>query len=162
MGCDLVQGYYFSRPVPPEDFDRFLIERGGQQAAVPQEIKKTCMSISKALTSNFESIYYVDMETDFYLEFYIGENGELEIRPGGADFFGEAKEKLLRDVKKEDLGRVEAALSKEGLRQWIGLEESAELHFDRKAGGEWKPCCLQTIKTRTRDDKHIVIGVRPE
>lgn len=26
MGCDLVQGYYFSRPVPPADFDRFLLE----------------------------------------------------------------------------------------------------------------------------------------
>ena len=24
MGCDLVQGYYFSKPVPPEAFDRFL------------------------------------------------------------------------------------------------------------------------------------------
>ena len=26
MGCDLVQGYYFSKPVPPEAFDHFLIE----------------------------------------------------------------------------------------------------------------------------------------
>ena len=25
-GCDVIQGYYFSRPVPPEDFDR-LIEK---------------------------------------------------------------------------------------------------------------------------------------
>ena len=30
MGCDLVQGYYFSKPVPPADFDRFLIERKEQ------------------------------------------------------------------------------------------------------------------------------------
>ena len=27
MGCDIVQGFYFSRPVPAEDFERFLIER---------------------------------------------------------------------------------------------------------------------------------------
>ena len=27
MGCDLVQGYYFSKPVPAEAFDRFLTER---------------------------------------------------------------------------------------------------------------------------------------
>ena len=26
MGCDLIQGYYFSRPLPPEEFDKFLIE----------------------------------------------------------------------------------------------------------------------------------------
>ena len=24
-GCDLVQGYYFSRPVPPEEFEKFII-----------------------------------------------------------------------------------------------------------------------------------------
>jgi EAL domain-containing protein (putative c-di-GMP-specific phosphodiesterase class I) len=23
-GCDLVQGYYFSRPVPPEEFEKFI------------------------------------------------------------------------------------------------------------------------------------------
>jgi diguanylate cyclase (GGDEF)-like protein len=27
MGCDLVQGYYFSKPVPPESFERFLKEK---------------------------------------------------------------------------------------------------------------------------------------
>jgi EAL domain-containing protein (putative c-di-GMP-specific phosphodiesterase class I) len=26
MGCDLIQGYYFSKPVPPEQFDRFMSE----------------------------------------------------------------------------------------------------------------------------------------
>ena len=27
LGCDIVQGYYFSKPVPPEEFERFLIEK---------------------------------------------------------------------------------------------------------------------------------------
>ena len=27
MGCDLIQGFYFSRPVPAEDFEEFLMER---------------------------------------------------------------------------------------------------------------------------------------
>ena len=30
MGCDLVQGFYFSRPVPAEEYERFLIERMGR------------------------------------------------------------------------------------------------------------------------------------
>ena len=27
MGCDMVQGYYFSKPVPADEFERFMIER---------------------------------------------------------------------------------------------------------------------------------------
>ncbi len=27
MGCDLVQGFYFSKPVPPEEFEAFLLEK---------------------------------------------------------------------------------------------------------------------------------------
>ena len=27
MGCDIVQGYYFSRPLPAEEFERFVVEK---------------------------------------------------------------------------------------------------------------------------------------
>jgi EAL domain-containing protein (putative c-di-GMP-specific phosphodiesterase class I) len=27
LGCDMAQGYYFSKPVPPESFEHFLRER---------------------------------------------------------------------------------------------------------------------------------------
>ncbi len=27
LGCDIVQGYYFSKPLPPEEFERFIRER---------------------------------------------------------------------------------------------------------------------------------------
>ncbi|MBQ7669687.1 MAG: EAL domain-containing protein [Clostridia bacterium] len=30
LGCDIIQGYYFSRPVPPEEFEKYLIERKHQ------------------------------------------------------------------------------------------------------------------------------------
>ena len=29
MGCDIVQGYYFSRPLPAEEFEAFLAAREG-------------------------------------------------------------------------------------------------------------------------------------
>jgi EAL domain-containing protein (putative c-di-GMP-specific phosphodiesterase class I) len=40
MGCDLVQGYYFSRPVPADDFDQFLLKRAETKAELPHEVKK--------------------------------------------------------------------------------------------------------------------------
>ncbi len=27
MGCDIIQGYYFSKPVPPEEFEKFIEEK---------------------------------------------------------------------------------------------------------------------------------------
>ncbi len=29
LGCDIIQGYYFSKPVPPEDFERFIESKIG-------------------------------------------------------------------------------------------------------------------------------------
>ena len=162
MGCDYVQGYYFSKPVPHEAFDRFLIERGEFKEKITPAAKKTYMSISKALTSDFESIFYVDVVTDFYLEFHTGRTGELEIGPGGSDFFGEAREKLLEDVYGDDLEAVREGTGKNSLMRWAGQEESVTLPFRKLKNGTPAPYLLQTIKTRESDSHHIVIGVRPE
>ena len=160
MGCDYVQGYYFSKPVPPQAFDRFLIERTNAKTEITPADKKTCMSISKALTSDFESIFYVDVITDFYLEFHTGRNGELEIRPGGVDFFNDVGEKLLADVPEADAERLREALSKTSLTRWIGQQETVELPFLKLKNGVPTPCSLQTIKSRESDTHHIVLGVR--
>ena len=162
MGCDYVQGYYFSKPVPPEGFDRFLIERGKTSVEIAPAVKRTYMSISNALTSDFESIYYVDLVSAHYLEFFSGKDGDLEIWPGGTDFFGTAREMLLEDVCDEDTERIREVLSKASLIRWISEENTGVLSFRRRKDGELKPYTMQTIRTRSSDDHHIVIGVRPE
>ena len=162
LGCDLVQGYYFSKPVPPEAFDHFLIERGKAKAEMTPEARKTCVSLSKALNGSFERIFYIDVVTDFYLEFCRGSGGDLEIRPGGTDFFGTARERLLADVCEPDVKKVREALGKAKLLSWMGQEETVALPFRMLKNGQPTPCSLQTIKTRESDDYHIVIGVKEE
>ncbi len=162
MGCDLVQGYYFSKPVPPEVFDTFLAERSEVKVDEAPETKKIYVSISQALTSDFESIFYVDLATGSYLEFYTSPEKGLEIRRGGADFFGDVKEKLLNGVCPEDMERVEQAAAKGNLIRWMGEEEPVTLSFRKTADGKTVPYSLQTIKTRDSDNYHIVLGVKPE
>ncbi len=162
MGCDYVQGYFFSKPVPPQAFDRFLIERSNVKTELTPAEKKTDMSISKALTSDFESIFYVDVLTDYYLEFRTGRDGELEIRPGGTDFFSDVQEKLLADVAEADAERLRAATGKANLMRWAAQEELAELPFLKLKNGVPTPYTLQTIKSRESDTNHIVLGVREE
>ncbi|MDO4418159.1 MAG: EAL domain-containing protein, partial [Eubacteriales bacterium] len=162
LGCDLVQGYYFSKPVPHEEFDAFIIERSRQSVEAVTEIKKTYMSISKALTYDFESIFYVDTLTDYYLEFYAGSDGELQIRPGGSDFFTDAGDKLLEKVCDEDREKVRTAICKENIQNWLGRDDMVPVCYRRREDDGLRPYCLQTIRTRNSDDHHIVIGVRPE
>ncbi len=162
MGCDYVQGYYFSRPVPAKEFDRFLTERGDTGVNIAPAEKHAGMSISNALTSDFEYIFYVDIASARYLEFTSAKIGELEARPGGTDFFGEAGEKLLGIVCEEDREKIREALSREGLTRWINGEGSGEIAFRQKKDGELKPCTLQAIQTRSRDANHVLIGVKPE
>ena len=161
MGCDLVQGYYFSKPVPSEEFGKFLEERG---AAGPVEVVKpvkTYMSISGALAGEYEHIYYVDTVTDYYLEFRQGKNGELQILPAGENFFRDALDALIESAAREDRGKIEAALKKENLMNWPGKDEGIVIPYLRKDGANQRLYCLQTIWTRGSDDHHVVIGVRP-
>ena len=163
MGCDLVQGYYFSKPVPPEAFDRFLIERSGEAAdAHTAKTEKTAVSISEALTGDFERIFYVDVLTDFYLEFVTGEDGKLEIHPGGIDFFDSARKNLLQDVAEDDAGPLREATGKANLIRLAEQNESVTLPFRRMKNGVPTPYTLQTIRTRESDRHHIVIGVKKE
>jgi len=157
-----VQGYFFSKPVPPQAFDRFLIERTNQKTEITPTDKKSYMSISKALTSDFESIFYVDVLTDFYLEFHTGKNGELEIRPGGVDFFSDIEEKLLADVAESDREKLREALGKTNLLRWVGRQETVEIPFLKMKNGVPTPCLIQTIKSRESDTNHIVLGVKEE
>ena len=162
MGCEYVQGYYFSKPVPYEAFDQFLIERVEAKTEITPVEKKTYMSISKALTSDFESIFYVDVVTDFYLEFFMSKGGDLEIRPAGTDFFDEARERLLENVSEADLEKVKEATSKTNLIRLAEQEEALTLSFCKEKNGVSTAYSLQTIKTRESDHHHIVIGMRQE
>ena len=123
-------------------------------------VKKTYMSISKALTSDFESIFYVDVVTAFYLEFFMGKDGDLEIRPAGTDFFKDISEKLLKDVSEDDAGKVREATGKANLIRLAEQDETLAITFRKQKNGVAVPYSLQTIKTRESDHHHVVIGVR--
>ena len=161
LGCDYVQGYYFSKPVPAAEFVRFLVERGKESAEITPEVRKR-LSLSGALSSNYEHVYYIDTHNDCYLEFHTGSRGGLEIRPGGTDFFLDAPVNLLGGVSDEDAGRIREALRRGRLTAPEGHDPVTVLTYHRMSGGTPRPYCLQVIPTRVDDDHHIMIGVRPE
>ena len=103
MGCDLVQGYYFSRPVPAEEYVHFLERRREQElsapaltAAAPEETGDEAFGkIAHALSSGFERIYYVDTHSNHYVAFSpAGRCEDLQIEHSGADFFAEMSRRV--------------------------------------------------------------------
>ena len=157
MGCDLVQGYYFSRPVPPEEFERFLIERKENKTLLTPEVKNAFVSISRALSGEFESLWYIDMVTDGYLEFRFGPGGALSIRSEGSDFFSDVRGRLLEGLDEADAAMLSETLEKRNLLLCAQSGEALSRFFVRNG----EEICLQTIKTRNSDGHHVVIGFRP-
>ena len=146
----------------PDAFARFLAERGKAPAPAAPEYRQSYISISKALAGDFESLCYVDTHTGRFLQFRAEGEHELEILPGGTDFFGAPGKALAGGVCEEDLPGVEAALSRENLVKWAGTDELQTVRFRRAGGGTAKAWLLQTVRTRNRDERHLVIGVRPD
>ena len=161
LGCDLVQGYYFSKPVPPEEFDHFLVERKNQNPETNTDLNKSYISISKALTGDFENIYYIDVKTDYYLNFASGPNMELLISSGGDSFFAET-DKILKDISPEDVAKIKEALSKENLQKCLSNEEDISILFNVVKDSQLIPHRLQTVRTRNNDRQHIVVGIKQE
>ena len=162
LGCDLIQGYYFSKPVTEKEFESFLLERREQNVEQKPAVRKNYVSIASALSGDFESVFYVDTSTDYYLEFYTGPGGKMQIRQGGDDFIRDAEEKILDGVAEEDLERVRNAIQRENLEKWASGSSAPDLFYKKNLDGTAVPYHMQTIRTRSSDDHHIVIGIRRE
>ena len=171
MGCDIVQGYYFSAPVPAPAFERFLIElRDRQHLPAPgiQEEKEADDNpelsfgmMACALSRDIESIYYVDVKTGRYLEYTSdGACGLLPIETGGSDFFNDCQSNIQRMVLREDWERVANALNKKVLLQ--ALEAHKNFSMDYRLMIDGRACFyrMKAVPAETGDEiRHIIVGV---
>ena len=197
MGCDLVQGYYFSRPVPPGEYEPFLEEkkrrlpdegeaclnRGAEDARTRKEIrsedrgipgrvprekereairidKAPFTSVARALTADFFSIYYVDTETDRFIEYSAhDEYDRLGIEKDGEDFFNLSRKNILRVVHPEDHEKILNAFTKEKLLSEMEKTGTFTLNYRLIMGGEPTWVSMKASRMPNANDKHIVIGV---
>ncbi len=166
MGCDMVQGYYFSRPVPAEEYERFVKERRDRgEAPIPAKPRRSSREssfgkITYALSSGFERVYYIDTVSNHYVEFSIqGAYEDLQIRHSGADFFADMEREIPRVIHEQDRERVLLNLRKEALlSQLLGsrpftmtyrlLQKDQPVYYQLKA-----------VRAFTHDEQHIVIGL---
>ena len=168
MGCDYVQGYYFSRPVPTEEYEYFVIERKHQSdiAAeeflpgynVPAPTTTPLEDSTHSLSAGFETIYYVDTETDHYVAFNArGRQEDLQIEESGD--FATVMQDIIKRVHPHDAVRVSASLEKEALMaQLTGIEPFIMTYRSIGDGGT-QLNNIKAVRARTHDNHHIVVGI---
>ncbi|MBR4163212.1 MAG: EAL domain-containing protein [Solobacterium sp.] len=166
MGCDIVQGYYFSKPVPSDEYEHFIVEKkkNGNQADeektdVYAKHGQNFGRIFHALTSGFESIYYVDTKTNHYVEFSShGRHEDLQIERSGLDFFGDTQRNLPKIIYKDDVERVCLSMQKETLLDHLRQEESFSMTYRLIMEDNPAYYNLKVVRA-SADDDHIVVGI---
>ena len=166
MGCDIVQGYYFSKPLPAKEFEGFLIERRDMKPQVPLLETRSAFTadfagFSKALNRDIESIYYVNIETDNYLEYISdGAYGLLPIKTSGSDFFNECQSNIQKAVWREDWERVANALNKKVLLDALRHNGSFSMDYRLVIEGTARYYRMKVIPAETDGCfRHIIVGV---
>ncbi len=175
MGCDLVQGYYFSKPLPAEEYERFIAEKSehaGESTAVIDEQVDASLNdpatkslafgkIEHALTGIFEVIYYVNTQNDHYYGFHsIGRFKDLQLGLSGADFFADSVKGVQDVVYAPDLDLVVRSLNKKYLLGHLTGEAPFSLTYRLMIDGV--PTYYNMKAVRALNDRHhIVVAIKP-
>jgi hypothetical protein len=178
LGCDYVQGYYFSKPVPPEEFERFIEEKalllkGDPEAGVQAQPwladptpmlragnRLTFARLAQALAADYFSIYYVDTRTDRFTEFtshnaYAG----LGIEKEGDDFFSLSRRNILRVVYPDDQHMMLDGFTKENVLRMIRESGAFTLTYRLVLDGNPIYVSLKATALGDPDSGSIVVGI---
>lgn len=160
MGCDIVQGYYFSKPVPAGEFERFLTERrdrpAGLEGEPPGGITPDFAALAKALAQDYFIIYYVDVKTDYFIEYSAGDDfNKIGIEKQGEDFFNLSRRNIPRFTCAEDVPGLLEVFTKENVLHEVDNNGSFSVTYRMVMEGGPKYVMMKAARL---DDRHIVIG----
>ena len=116
-------------------------------------------SISRALFMDYVNLYYVDLETDRFVE-YTHDPGrdDLTVERRGEDFFSASKKDAQMFIYKEDLDYFVGSFAKENVIKV--LDEHGTFTITYRFMINDKPTYVRMKAVRMREDKtHIIVGV---
>lgn len=115
--------------------------------------------VAQALSSDYFLIYYIDTETDRFIEYRSAEEKtELDIERGGENFFSVARG-FLRYVSAGDYEKVSALLNKERLLELLEETGSYTQEYSMMYHGALTYVHMKASRMADRADPHIVIGL---
>ena len=193
LGCDIVQGYYFSRPVPAEEFETFIIQKkkqseaatagvtkpdreaaatGGSHSAQDTDVEGNASAeaeqklkivelygIAHALSSDFERVYYVDLDTEEYSAFTAEDAyADLHLEHSGSSFFRECRKNLKKVIHPEDLEKILAVMEKKEVISLLDKMPVYSIDYRKLANGQTEYCRLKLARPGS-ESRGVVIGI---
>jgi diguanylate cyclase (GGDEF)-like protein len=165
LGCQIVQGFYFSKPLPADEFDRLVSERARIQVSPPSVFTKAGIgagtagpfkNVSDAVLYSLEALYVVDTETGGYTEFS-PQTDPCAARPVmGDDFFSGLEAGLLKNVLPQDWDKA-AACRKDALLAQVRREGSFTTTLRLYDGREVRHYRLHAAPAKEAADRRVIV-----
>ncbi len=123
-----------------------------------QKIGITFSQIAESLASNYDVIYYVDLETGDFVG-YTSHNiyGELKINESGSGFFEEVRTNIERVIYHKDRERMHEALDKDYMLS--ALEERKQFDIRYRLVIDERVQHTRLSARKSSDGAHLIIGV---
>lgn len=130
------------------------------EKALKENQKKTITfgQIAESLASNYDEIYYVNIECSNYVGYEVNSQyGQLEISRSGDDFFSDSIAHIKRTVHKRDRDQVYEFINKDNLIS--ALENHKDCSIDFRIIIDGKTRFTRMIVRQTSDGTHFIICV---
>ena len=119
----------------------------------------TYANIARTLASDFFSLYYVDLETDEFIEYSSPVGGEeLTMERHGADFFRIALQESENRIFERDLELFRKSFTKENILNEMDREGAYKISYRLIGTGEPVYAGMKAMRMK-QDPRHIIIGV---
>jgi len=114
--------------------------------------------IAESLASNYDEIYYVNVEDSAYVGYEVNNiYGQLEISKSGEDFFKESLENIPQVVHRQDQDQVSEFITKDNLLSMF--EDHKDCSIDYRIIVNGKSRYTRMIARKSSDGTHFIIGV---
>ena len=130
-----------------------ITESTGQSPAV------TYAGVAQALSSDYRHLYYVDLETEKFIEYSSsGAPGDLSIERHGDGFFQACVDDAQTLLYNSDIDRFVRAFTKENVMSIMDSQGAFMFSYRQMMDGEPLHMLLKAVRIGG-DDSHIIVGV---
>ena len=119
----------------------------------------TYASIARTLASDYFNLYYVDLETDDFIEYTSPVGGEeMTVQRHGTDFFRSALEDAETRIYERDRDLFRKSFRKENILKVMDSEGSYKISYRLMDSGEPVYAGMKIMRMQN-DRRHIIVGV---